>query len=148
MVFQGIRDNKLNPNPGAGLLRYKMLAFPFRQFVIKQVKAPLYKAIILANKLLNSKVGEPTKQNTIHPHSHILIDERDWFLNMEDNPSRIDLFRAAWNILIYEVEHDRYYCFRFDRILARLVAKANEGKWRFEPHHPVDDSFWKEFRKS
>lgn len=139
-----INLNEPDPNPTSNLIRSKMLRFPWRQFVIERVKAPLESAIILANKLLNGKVGVPTKLNTIHPHSHILIDERDWFMSMEDNPSKEKLFRAAWNILIYEVEHDPYYGFRFNRILNRLVDKVNSGEWKFEPHKVSDDFNWKE----
>jgi len=153
-VEQAMRDgatkielDKTDRNPSCNLVRYRMLAFPFRQFVVEQVKAPLQNAIVLANKLLNHKVGEPTKLNTIHPHSHILIDERDWFLAMEDNPGRSDLFRAAWNILIYEIEHDSYYKFRFNRILSRLVDKVNSGEWKFELYKPADDFCWKEFKE-
>jgi len=121
-----------------------MLAEPLRQFVIKLVKAPLQKAIQHANKLLVRAIGEPTRKNTIHPHSHILIDERDWFMSMEDNHGREELFRAAWNILIYEVEHDPYYGFRFNRILRRLVDKVNSGEWKFEPLKPADSFCWRE----
>ncbi len=135
--------NQVDPNPMSNFIRPKMLAFPWRQFVIG-VKASLQKAVILANQLLMGKIGEPTKSNTIHPHSHILIDERDWFLSMEDNLGRAELFRAVWNILIYEVEHDPYYGFRFNRMLKRLVGKVNSGEWKFEPHKPSDDFCWRE----
>ncbi len=129
---------------GSILIRYRMLAEPLRQFVIKQVKAPLQRAIQLANKLLTKTIGEPTKKNCIHPHAHILIDERDWFMRMENNNGREELFRAAWNILIYEVEHDPYYGFRFNRILKRLVDKVNSGEWKFEPFKSADSFCWRE----
>jgi hypothetical protein len=225
------------------LIRYGMLAWPFREFVIYQVKAPLQKAIenessrliektgavckdnpqyehseslielknwfmrmednegrapmfeaafnliiaklegvgnlnyfadkaaIVASQLLKMKVGEPTKINTIHPHTHLLLDLRDWELS--ENESEQAFFHAAWNILIYEVEHDPYYGFRFNRllgmivdkvnsgewvfgeyhteygirfnrILRRLVDMVNSGEWKFEPWKPADDFCWKE----
>jgi hypothetical protein len=135
------------PNIQTRMIRWNMLAPPLRQFVIDVVKAPLQAAIIHANRLLNGKVGEPVKGNTLHPHSRQLIELRDWFMANEDNTDREELFRAAWNILIYEVEHDPYYGFRFNRILAKLVEKVNSGEWKFESHKPDDDFCWKEFKK-
>src|SRR3990172_10548448 len=126
-------------------------------------------SVIVANKLLNIKVGKPTKLNTIHPHTHQLLDIRDW--DMEDEKD--GFFFAAWNILIYEVEHDPYYGFRFNRLLAkitervfsgewkfgdytstyglkfnkilrRFVDMVNSGEWQFEPYKPADNFCWKE----
>lgn len=233
-------ETTIEVKPKSRLIRYGMLAWPFREFVIYQVKAPLQKAIeneskrlikktgkvskdnpvyahseslidlkewflrmedntirapmfeaafnliiaklegvnsgrrgyvaektvVLAVKLLEGKVGEPTKLNTIHPHTHLLLDLRDWNMG-----GRTDAFyEACWNILIYEVEHDPYYGFRFNRLLShvvdkvnarewvfgdykdkrfnhillRLVSMVNSGEWKFEPWKPADDFCWKE----
>lgn len=135
------------PDVKTRMIRWNILAPPLRQFVIDVVKAPLQAAIVHANRLLNGKVGEPTKENTLHPHAHLLIDLRDWFMANEDNCDKEEMFRAVWNILIYEVEHDPYYGFRFNRILAKLVEKVNSGEWRFEPYKSDDDFCWRENRK-
>ncbi len=125
------------------------------------------RAIVLADWLLNSKVGAPTKQNTIHPHSRILIDERDYDIS-QCTPDEYTEVKSGWNILIYEVEHDPYYGFRFNRVLAkavaminsgewildndyhfgrvlqRLVDKVNSGEWQFEPYKEADSFCWRE----
>lgn len=115
-----------------------MLKPPFRQFVIYVVKAPLQKAIEKAASLL----PEPTLENTYHPNSHKLIKIRDRFMEYEDNNFKIKLFKAAFNLLIIEYEHDEYYRDRFDWI----VEVLREIKWRPRMiNHPVT-ARWREHR--
>lgn len=97
-----------------------------RQYVIDKVKAPMMKAlIILANRL-----PEPTKQNTNHPNTDVLIDIWDKFFQMEDNPGREPLFRAIRKIMIAENEHDPYYRDRINVFVELLVEEILNGKWR------------------
>lgn len=119
-ISKAIRDGEPMIDRTSGkqphLLSQVMLGWPFRNYVISKLKAPLQSAIEAFGKGLPI----PTKQNCIQRNSHILIDIRDKFLEHEDNPGRGDLFRYAFNMLIAEYEHDPYYRYRFDWFLDQL----------------------------
>ncbi len=100
-----------------------------RQYVIDKVKAPIMKAlIVLANRL---KI-EPTKQNTFHPNTHVLIDIWDKFFQTVEL-SREPLFRAVSKIVISEYEHDPYYRDRINIFLELLVEAMLKGNWKPRP---------------
>lgn len=124
---------------GYDFLKHTMLRPPLRQFVIDRVKDPLRRVIVSVGK----KIPVPTKENTAHPNSHILIDIRDKFFEYEDNPKREDMFRAALNMLIVEYEHDVYYRDRFNW----FIEEIGKRKWkprRIKEPHPC---YWKERRR-
>jgi len=106
-----------------------------RQFVIDKVKAPLRKVLILvANRL-----PEITKENTLHPNTHILIDLKDKFLEYETNPERKEMLKAGWKMFIAEYEHDPFYRYRFDWLIEEIV----NSDWKPRPvGHP--NLFWGE----
>lgn len=99
------------------LISHQMLKRPMRQYVIEKVKKPLLKAIVI----LARRYPEPTRGNTVHPNSHILLDIRDRFFGHERNKSRDELFRAIWKIFIDEYEHDPYYRQRIDGVLEEVL---------------------------
>ena len=113
------------------LLGHKML-LNWRGFVIKQLKDPLRKAIIIIGKRFSEKF-EIKKGNTAYKNTHTLIDFKDLFLGYEDNLMRDDMWEAAFNIFIGEYEHDPYYHFRFDWLLEQFIIAILEGKWDARP---------------
>jgi len=117
------------------MLAKDMRTGAMRGFIVKH-KAVFEKAIIAFAKI----VPEPTKENTKYPNTHILMDIRDKFFELENNPGRKALFEAAWKVLIAEYEHDPYYRFRLDWVLEEIQKSG----WRERPAwHPVR-SEWNE----
>jgi hypothetical protein len=114
---------------------------------MEKIKKPMLKAIMI----LAGRYPEPTRENTIHHNTRILLDIQDKFFKYENNPyiakpksggapflGREDLFRAAFKILIVEYEHDPYYQYRFDWILEEI----NKSDW--EPRKIRREQCWKE----
>jgi len=107
-----------------------------RGFVIEH-KGVFEKAIIAYALIL----PEPTKENTLEPNCHILLDIRDRF--RERNTVKPALFEAAWKALICEYEHDPCYRNRLDWLLEELVESVLDGEWKPRPtNHPSGG--WKE----
>ncbi len=109
-----------------------------RQFVIDKIKKPIMKALcILANRL-----PEPTKENTIYPNTHPLIDVWDNFLKMEDNRGREPLFNAMKRVMVDEHEHDNYYRDRMNVWFELWLEEVLKGNWKPRSlDHP--NSCWK-----
>ena len=98
--------------------------FRKRQYVVDKIKKPLLKAITI----LATRYPEPTREQTLLPNTHRLLDIQDKFFECEQNPNRRALFQAVWRILIVEYEHDPYYRSRFDWVIAEI------GKSGWEPN--------------
>jgi len=131
-------ENKVDMNDSSlyNYIGQRMLRGPFRKYVIDIVKYPLMKAIVAAGK----RYPSPTKENTVKPNTHKLIDIRDKFFEYERNEQRRELFKAAFNILIVEYEHDGYYTDRFNWI----IEKIKELDWGDRGRRPIS-AFWKEW---
>ncbi len=118
-----------------------------RAFVIK-CKGVLRKVVIW----YASKIPEPTKENTLEPNVHLLLDIRDKFFEYydivsHDKNGRKEMWWAAWKILITEVEHDPHYRNIFFWFLEEIVELTMNGKWQPRPsRHP--SGFWKEPRNA
>ena len=111
-----------------------------RDFVIKH-KGILELAIIAFAFIL----PEPTKENTLEPNSHVLIDRRDKFFSYYTNGSKMALFKAAWKIRICEYEHDPHYRSLDDWDVEEQVEAVLDGRWQPRPiGRPA--SFWDEPR--
>lgn len=108
-----------------------------RQYFIDMVKAPLMKVAIK----LCMEYPEPTKKNTLHNNTHILIGIRDKFFEYENNAGRKPLFEAAWRIFIDEFEHDMYYRHRFEWFIDMIKRSSWEPRI---PTRPSRDMFWSE----
>ncbi len=117
-------------------IRSSMLFGDMRQFIIEKFKKPALKVIIL----LSGRLPEPTKENTTHPNTHILLDIRDRFFELENNPGREALFRGAFKILICEYEHDPYYARRLDWMLEEMIKRG----WTPRGQNP-GGIWWREF---
>lgn len=105
-----------------------------RQYFIESVKAPLRKTVVALGKLYPTA----TKENTNWPNTQILIDAANYMLEHDKPSSRRDMIQAALNVIAGEVEHDRYYKFRFNKWLGRLM----DSGWDFDMVYV--DSSWKE----
>lgn len=97
-----------------------MLRGEKREFVIKKIKDPLRKLLII----VADRLPDPTHENVIRPNSHILLDIRDKFFEYDDNPSRKDLLKSVWKLFIAEYEHDPYYRYRFDWLFEEMVKRG------------------------
>ena len=113
-----------------------------RAFVIKH-KAIFRLAVIAYAKILL----EPTKDNTLEPNSHILLDIRDKFFEHYTLPDRRTLFESAWKIFICEYEHDPHYRHIGDWLIEELVESVMSGEWKPRPIGEPS-GWWKEPRYS
>ena len=115
------------------------MLFKNRQYVIDEIKTPLMKAIVELSKCgsrlgmlialiqiirIAKKYPQPTKDHTLLPRTHILIDIQDKFFEHEDNPGRDALFRAIWRMFIVEYEHDPYYRARIDWVINEIKSNG------------------------
>ncbi|KKN72892.1 hypothetical protein LCGC14_0405960 [marine sediment metagenome] len=111
------------------------MLFHKRQYVIDKIKKPLMKAIVT----LAMRYPEATKDHTLLPKTHILIDIQNKFFEYENNKGRDALFRAMWRMFIIEYEHDGYYRDRIDWVIEEIVKSG----WGIRPiRFPV--KCWKE----
>lgn len=101
--------------------------------MIDKIKKPLKKAIAI----LAMRYPEPTKEHTLLPNTHLLIDIRDKFF--EHQVSNEMLFRAIWRMFIVEYEHDPYYRYRIDWVIEEICKSG----WGAKPTKPPDKC-WKE----
>ncbi len=118
------------------LFTSKMLTYPYRSFVIKQVKRPLEKVIILVADRLVEKLGKVTRDNTIQRNNHILLDIREEFFKHYTNERKIPLMRSAWELLLAEYEHDSHYRWLFDWLILEIMEEIKNGNWT-----PIEEKF-------
>lgn len=113
---------------------YAMLGNVTRDFIIEH-KGLFCKALIAFARVL----PEPTKETTVRPNTHRLLDVKDEFFEHEDNPGREEVLRAIWKIGTVIYEHDIYYSNRVDWV----VEKIANGNWVTRPcGHP--NTHWNE----
>lgn len=129
------------------------------RFLVSDVKAPLMqglnalfdgsggysrlKALWRAYKAMR-ELPEPTKENTYYPNTKLIIELRDEFFSLENNPSRHKAFRTIWNFVIILYDYDRYYRHRIDWVIEKMFKLVNMGLWQpRESQRPL--RHWKEF---
>lgn len=150
-------DTKIDlSQPDDRPLSERMLTFPWRDYVINRVKAPLRRRIIKAKRLfeivssiieasnkIRSKFGSITNTQVVNQNTHCLIEHKEKFISFESNPDRINLLEAAYDILIAENAHDYYYSDRFQVELEFIIQDILAGKWqpRLEGR---PDQYWNE----
>ena len=103
--------------------------------MIEKIKKPLMKAITT----LAMRYPEPTKDHTLLPRTHILIDIQNKFLEHENNEGREPLFRALFRMFIIEYEHDPFYRSRIDWIIEE-IKKSSWGSDLVK----TPNKYWKE----
>ena len=113
---------------------------PVNRFFVESVKRPL---IVLLG-LLADNLPEPTKENTYYPNTKVIIELRDEFFSLENNPGRHKAFKAIWNFVIILYDYDRYYRHRIDWLIERIVRLVNLGLWQpRESQRPL--RHWREY---
>ncbi len=100
-----------------------MLTYPFRGYVINKIKAPLMKVLIM----VASRLPEVTKENTTYEGTHVLMDICDKFFSYTS--TREPMFRAAFKILLAEVEHDIFYRDVLHLFIEEIIKAILAGKW-------------------
>lgn len=128
----------------AMMLANRMLTFPLRQYVIKDIKMPLMKVLLLTAGRFKSKFGSITKENTIQPISHILIDSKEEFRKHYYNSSRKQMMEASFDIGTFVVEHDPHYRWLFIWLLKRLKKEIEAGNLKLIDEPFPDNVSWKE----
>jgi len=95
------------------------------RLVVEKIKNPLRKLLIITSK----RLPELTKENLLHPNSHILMKiKADFLVRDKSEGGRHEMFDAALKLLIAEYEHDPYYRDRFDWFLNE-IKKSNWKPW-------------------
>ena len=100
-----------------------MLTFPFRDYVINKIKAPLMKVLIM----VAGRLPEVTKENTTYDGTHVLMDIFDKFFTYTN--TREQMFRAAFKIFLAEIEHDIFYRDALQIFIEEIIKKILAGKW-------------------
>ena len=126
-----------NP-PEEPLVSYWALYGAMRQYVIEKIKAPLQKAIEKAKTFQDisgelfsaiKKIPLISKKNSSFINTHILLDKRDLFLKYHTNAGRSKLCEKAFDLDIFEYEHDGYYAFLQDWLLIELAMELAKGNY-------------------
>lgn len=90
-------------------------------YFVEKVNEPLVKAIII----LGGRYPEPTRENTLHPNTHRLLDIRDRFFEHWKLGAREPLVKALFRILIVKYEHSPTW-----RNLLDWVIKEIPKDWK------------------
>ena len=128
--------------PMEELIINRALTGKLREYVIKTVKAPLEKAIILAAWLIEKKVGKITKENTVRVETHGVLDIRDWFFEHYILESKRKLFEAVFVIWAFEEEHDSHYREIGNLIMEQVFKRVEEGNWPLRVEHFTQENVW------
>ena len=85
-------------------------------YFVERVNKPLVKAIVL----LGERYPEPTRENTLHPNTHRLLDIRDKFFECWEVEARASLLKVLFRILIVKYEHSPTWRNMFDWFLKEM----------------------------
>jgi len=124
------------------LLTNRLLKQPFRDYVIKVVKAPLQKAIEHAASLLGHLDIENCE--LLEPSAMCLKEHKDRFFSHENNPARKALFSTIYDIAIAEMEHGNYYRDRMGAEIEWIIQDILDGKWRERTNGHPSKPTWNE----
>lgn len=125
--------------------------------MIKKIKAPLQQAIQNAARLvqmapalleaaakIRGTFGDITKENTINPNAHCLIEHKARFMEYAKGSGREALLSAAYDILIAEVEHDCVYRDWMGAELEWIIKDILAGKWQERTNGHPCKPYWNE----
>ncbi len=127
----------------ANLLISRMLTGKGRDFVIKVVKAPLEKALIRSVRLFIRFFGPVTKQNTVKHNTHVLLDLKEEFFESYINRSKMPLMQSAWELLLFENEHDSHYEWLLNWLVKRIAEERAKGNWKDLPEKFPEENCWR-----
>jgi len=119
----------------------KMLNGIWRNHVIEKFKHPLMEAIILAAKLLPDK---PTRGNCEERNTLILMDIIDRFFEKFVCPGRVELYRAALEIALAEIEHDPVPAFVLNFFAEEIHKEIASGNWKLNNGGCPQAGVWRE----
>lgn len=117
-----------------------MLGSLLRNYIIRKVKAPLRKAIVLAAK----RLPKPTRENTYYHNTHVLMDIFDRFFERYYCKPNMDMMLAARDILLAEVEHDPHYRWILNWFVQDIVNEVNKGNWKPNDTEFPNKDCWEE----
>ena len=139
------------------LVAHRMLSRPLRDYVIREIKAPLqnalttakrvsdvFKVLILVGKRFKQKFGEITKENTVYPNTHIRMDIRDKFFKYLNNKTKEEMLGCGWTLYIAECEHDRFYRYFDEWYLEERIKAVLSGEWQPRLEGWPEPKYWKE----
>ena len=108
------------------------------------------RALVIAKKAIfmraiiafASFIPEPREKELNALNSHLILEVEDKFWEHYTFKNRIQLFKAAWKILVAMYEHAPEYRHLFDWLLEELVEMVMDGRWK--PRPPDIIGGWKE----
>ena len=130
-----------------------ILTAPLRNYFIKKVKRPLMLALakmggrtlerlergenledlplVKVAVAIDKRIPNITKENTTFINTHTLQEIIDEFFEHDgsDTP-RSAMFRTAFRILLFEIEHDTYYRDRFNWFIEKIVEAIFRDEWQ------------------
>jgi len=119
----------------------KMLNGVWRNHVIEKFKYPLLRAIINAGNLLPDK---PTRGNCYEPNVLILMDIIDRFFERFYCKGRVELYRAALDLVLAEIEHDGVPLFAFNWFAEEIHKEIANGNWELNNGGCKQEGVWRE----
>jgi hypothetical protein len=135
----------------------RMLTFPHRAYVIFKMKAPLREviesskkfyqltnALIKYTSMLRMRFGRLEEVKLFQPNARLFREYKERFFEYENNPSRLALFKAAFDIFISEIEHDNYYSDRLQVLIEWLIQDIFDGKWKPRENMKPNSDYWNE----
>ena len=140
-LWDSIKDGKVDSLTTSGEKLYPMLVLTgkMRGYIVKKVKAPLQKALETGKSLaqvtkviriITKRMPLLTKKNTMCKKTALLglIEER--FLEYLPVKSRKrEMFKGAFKVLKFEIEHDGWYQGAYDFLLEQHMMMILTGEW-------------------
>ena len=134
--FGFVEGHKWFDDPKEPLLRHWMLLPPFKSFVIKRIKDPLRKLLIIIAK----RLPEPTKENCVQHNTHIILDYVERVRKYHNNTGRQEFVDSSLKGFACLNEHDPYYSW----IVNDFMEYAQERGWKYNQEgFPLPDC-WRE----
>ena len=126
------------------LIISKTLTGKGRGIIIRQIKWPIERTIIRSIKLFIKVFGRVTKENSRLHNTHVLLDLREEFFQHYTNPSKMELMNSAWELLVFENEHDVHYEWLFNWLVTRVAEEKAKGNYVEMPVGFPQEGCWKE----
>lgn len=135
--------NQKKPNLG-NLLISRMLTGKGRGIVIYLIKEPIEKTLIKSVRLFIRIFGEARKETTIRHNTHVVLDLKEEFFKHYINPTKMELMKAAWQLLAFEIEHDSHYEWLFNWLVDRVAEEKARGNWVSKPAEFPQENCWRD----
>ena len=143
--------------PDTRPLTVRMLTFPYRDYVINNLKLPLQRAIESATNLaqmaqavldaavkLVMKFGAMEDAKILEPTTQCFLEHKAKLLSYLNIPYRKKLISAIYDIIISENEHDAIYRDMLGAEVEWIIEDVLAGKWRERTNGHPDPRYWNE----